>query len=75
MASAVEEIEVLQEELAEINKVRDGINDQLELATKQGKRMEIVATVFQKEINFLQKNGGEQTVLAGIVPDTEPSGD
>lgn len=75
MASTTEEIEVLHEELAEINKVRDGINEQLVLATKQGGRMKIVAAALQKEINFLQKNGEEQTVLAGIVSDEEPSGD
>ena len=75
MAGTTYEIEVLQEELAEINKVRDGINEQLVVAAKQGDRMSVVAAVLQKEINFLQKNGEEQTVLAGIVSDKEPSGD
>ena len=66
------EIEVLETELAEIDKIREGIKQQVEAAEVQDGRLEVVSNAIRKEIKFLSENSEQQVEL--VLKEQETSG-
>ena len=57
------EIEVLESELAEIDKIREGVKQQVAAAEVQDARLEVVSNAIRKEIKFLSENSEQQVEL------------
>ena len=66
------EIEVLESELAEIDKIREGVKQQVAAAEVQDARLEVVSNAIRKEIKFLSENSEQQVEL--VLKEQETSG-
>jgi len=64
------EIEVLESELAEIDKIREGVKQQVAAAEVQDARLEVVSKAIRKEIKFLSENSEQQVELVLKEPET-----